>query len=95
MPAVRVSSRRRFKATFFIALGYSVDAWEVLATDLRHHASSQDATLAARTSYGQKYEVRGILEGPSGRTAFLVTGWIVRVGERHPRYVSAYPGPKS
>jgi Domain of unknown function (DUF6883) len=33
----------RFKAAFFVDLGYSRDAWEGLASDLRRLATTQDA----------------------------------------------------
>jgi hypothetical protein len=33
----------RFKASFFIALGYSAAAWEVLAVDLQRHATENEA----------------------------------------------------
>ena len=36
--------------------------------------------------YGQKYVVRSMLKGPSGQV------WIILVGERVPRFVTAFPG---
>ena len=42
--------------------------------------------------YGQKYLVRGILKGPSGRAAEVVTVWIIQSGEGVPRFVTAFPG---
>ena len=41
--------------------------------------------------YGQKYEVGGFLQGPTGREAPVVTVWIVLRGEDVPRLVTAYP----
>ena len=45
-----------------------------------------------KSRFGQKYEVRGILEGPSGGRADVVTAWIVLDGEESPRFVTAFPG---
>lgn len=51
-----------------------------------------DSTTPGRfTRYGNRYEVRGILKGPSGRTASLQTVWIVRHGEDFPRFITAFP----
>jgi hypothetical protein len=85
----------RFKAVFFHALGYSQEAWRVLATDLRHHALENDAAPTESSAYGQKYEIRGTLTGPTGRKAALISVWIILKNEDSPRFVTAYPGPRS
>jgi hypothetical protein len=85
----------RFKAVFFESLGYSADAWQRLEADLRALAVAGEAVLGDRAKYGQKYQVRGTLSGPSGRSVSLVTVWIVRWGERAPRFVTAFPGEKT
>ncbi|MEO6486777.1 MAG: DUF6883 domain-containing protein [Thermoanaerobaculia bacterium] len=82
----------RFKAPFFAALGYSQDQWPQLEADLRSQHVLQDAEPAAASSYGQKYEIRAILVGPDGRSAEVVTIWIILAGEDAPRFVTAYPG---
>ena len=87
----RSHSRGRFKATFFLALGYSFDNWPRLAADLRSQHLSQDATLGERTRYRQKYEIRATLVGPAGRSAGVVSSCIVRLREDFPRFVTAYP----
>src|SRR5437762_14090911 len=42
------------------------------------------------TAYGQKYSIRAPLVGPSGRSANVVSVWLVRTGEERPRFVTAY-----
>lgn len=91
----REHSVGRFKAVFFESLGYSADAWQQLEADLRVLAVAGEATLGDQTKYGQKYEVRGTLSGPSGRSASVVTVWIVRWGEDSPSFVTAFPGEKT
>lgn len=81
----------RFKARFFTALGYRSDEWTILEQDVRSLLDN-DATETDMTNYGQKYEVRGVIAGPSGKTAHIVTVWIVRHGEKVPRFITAYPG---
>ena len=85
----------RFKAAFFAALGYSAVAWDGLAADLRGHAMDNEAVPTQANEYGQKYEVRGRIEGPTGRAADLVAVRIVLRGEDFPRFVTAFPGARS
>jgi len=82
----------RFKAPFFVALGYAQEQWQRLEADLRAQHLLQEAQPAATSSYGQKYEIRAILTGAGGRSAEVVSVWIILAGEDAPRFVTAYPG---
>lgn len=82
----------RFKAVFFEGLGYARSDWTRLQRDLIDLCRSRDAVEGRASRFGQKYEVRGTLEGPSSRQAEVVTVWVVLVGEDAPRFVTAYPG---
>lgn len=82
----------RFKEVFFGALGYTDDEFERLRQDLLALAAADEATLGQASDFGQKYEVRGEIRGPSGRSAEIVTVWIVLAGEDSPRFVTAFPG---
>ena len=82
----------RFKAPFFLALGYAQEQWRQLEADLRAQHLSQEARPAATSPYGQKYEIRGILTGANGHSAEVVSVWIILAGEDAPRFVTAYPG---
>ena len=81
----------RFKAAFFLMLGYSSEGWRQLEADLRGQHLSQDATCGEQTQYGQKYAIRATLVGPSGISADIVSVWVVRTGEEFPRFLTAYP----
>ncbi len=81
----------RFKAAFFRSIGYTAAEWHVLELDLRALAAHGDAIAVESTTSGQKYEVRGNLQGPSGARASVVTVWIVLAGEDLPRFVTVYP----
>ena len=82
----------RFKAAFFRSLGYLESDWPRLLNDLRSMAETFEATPGQDSEYGEKYEVRGTLEGPSGARASVITVWIVLAHEDTPRLVTAYPG---
>lgn len=81
----------RFKAAFFLALGYSSENWRQLEADLRSQHLSQDATPERPSPYCQKYATRATLIGPSGDSADVVSVWVVRTGEEFARFVTAYP----
>ena len=82
----------RFKARFFESLGYSAENWEQIDTDIRDLIAVAEARPGEKTEYGQKYEVRGSMTGPNGRSAEVVTVWIVLTGEDVPRFITAYSG---
>ena len=84
----------RAKARFFTALGFARDNWPELQAALLAHAAAGEAELGAASPYGQKYTVRGIRQGPAGRSASVVAAWIVLQGEDAPRFVTAYPGER-
>ena len=81
----------RFKATFFVSLGYTQDRWETLRDDLLVLARRGDAVPGRLSFFGRMFEVDGMLTGPSGRTAEIRTVWIVASDEASPRFVTAYP----
>ena len=85
----------RFKAAFFTAQGYSAAGWEALVADLRRHAVENEAFATEANDYGQKYEVRGMLTGPAGKTAVVVSVWIVLLGQDYPQFVTAFPGARA
>jgi hypothetical protein len=82
----------RFKARFFLALGFTTDRWAELAEALRIQHLTQEAEAAPATVYGQKYTIRAILNGPTGQSAMVVSVWFIPTGGQEPRFVTAYPG---
>lgn len=82
----------RYKAAFFARLGYSQRNWHSLQGELQRLALSDDAVAGAPSDFGQKFEVRATLKGPSGREAAIVVVWIVLKHEQIPRFVTAFPG---
>ncbi len=82
----------RQKARFFATLGYNRSNWTTFAAELRSHALSEKAQHTETAFFGTKYTVAQPVTGPSGRSAIIVTVWIVRPEERRPRLVTAYQG---
>jgi hypothetical protein len=81
----------RFKARFFVSLGYTAEEWWRLRDDILALATSGQVALEADSPYGRKFEVDGILGAPSGRSAMVKTVWIIRAGEDFPRLVTVFP----
>lgn len=82
----------RFKAAFFVSLGYTKDDWQRLEADLRSQHLVLDAVEGEQTKYGRKFVITSPLMGPSGNAATVVSVWVIRHGEDIPRFVTAYPG---
>lgn len=82
----------RFKARFFVSLGYTAEEWWRLRDDILSLARSGQVALQSDGPYGRKFEVDGILGAlPSGRSAMVKTVWIIRAGENFPRLVTVFP----
>lgn len=84
----------RYKASSFTALGYRRDDRQRLDGAFRHLVASEEVVPGQASRLGDKCEVRGTIQAPSGRRAEIVTVWIILAGERAPRFVTAYPGAK-
>jgi hypothetical protein len=80
------------KARFFQSLGYSRLAWRRLESDLRNAHDSGTMRSEVRTEHGDKYRLVSRITGSNGRSAIILTVWIVRDGESFARFVSAHPG---
>jgi hypothetical protein len=81
----------RFKAKFFAGLGFGPENWQELAAALADVAAKGEAPLVEDSGHGRKYLVSWGLTGPQGRSADVVSVWIVRVGDDTPRLVTVYP----
>ncbi len=81
----------RFKANVFTSLGYAQEDWQLLRDAILELARTGVASEGQPSLYGRKYEVSGILIGPSGRAGSFVTVWLVPVGQEVPRFITAIP----
>ena len=71
-------------------LGYTEENSDALIAEIKHELPNWKAKARDATKYGQLYEVRMLLKGPTGRTATVKTGWIIDDRSEQPRLVSAY-----
>ena len=86
------SENGREKARFFLAFGFTIETWEVMAQALKQHASDHEvARVEGRTPFGVHYVIEGALSTPDGRSPSVRVVWVIDEGENVPRLVSAYP----
>ena len=81
----------RFKARFFVSLGYTAEEWWRLRDDILAVARTGLLALESVGPYGRKFEVDGILAAPAGKSAMVGTVWIIRAEEDFPRLVTVFP----
>jgi hypothetical protein len=80
------------KARFFMAFGFTIEAWENLAKALLQHASIHDvAKIESRPPFGVHYVVEGTLQTPDGRNPAVRVIWSIDTDRTIPRLISAYP----
>jgi hypothetical protein len=82
----------RFKSVFFATLGFSQANWQLLRDALLELSLADAAVPGQPSPFGQEFEVRATLQGPSGRQAEVLTVWLVSNGEDFARFVTAFPG---
>jgi len=80
----------RHKARFFRSLGFDQQHWALLMERLQEQARLNEAELVV-SEYGRKFVFRTLLTGPNGRSAELVSVWILVDNGQTARFVTAYP----
>ena len=80
----------RFTAQFFRGLGYDQENWARLAEELRALARAGDAR-EIESPFARKFSIVATLVGPSGRSASLISIWVLEGENSNPRFVTAYP----
>lgn len=81
------------KARWFHSLGYNLENWHDLATDLLIVARECRDFDTETTQFGVKYRAWGAVGRPGYRPGLVMTVWIVEDDES-PRLVTAYPNDK-
>jgi len=79
------------KSRFLPEAEYTLANWKLLERDLHRLAQDNEVSGIESSPYGVKYEVRGTLIGPSGRTLQVVTVWIRREATGGTVFVTLFP----
>lgn len=86
-----VPQTRGDKSAYLALAGYTLDNFTTLLTDLRAQILNQDAAALETTSYGQLYEIRAPLVGPSGRTLRVRTNWMTEYLSGATKFITLIP----
>ena len=81
------------KASWFDAIGYTLQNWIELRDDLLRVARSCDDFVAKSSLFGVKYGTNGEIGCAGYRPAMVLAVWIVKEN-LPPRLVTAYPGDR-
>lgn len=62
---------------FKTALGYDLSNYQDLIRNIRKNLTNYPAQEVSENEYGKRYQVIMRLQGPNGKTANVLTGWII------------------
>lgn len=72
------------------ALGYNKDNYEELIKNIRDNLPKYKSTVKGKDQYGQRYQVIMRLTGANGKSANVLTGWILDAETGKTRLTSIY-----
>ncbi len=79
------------KSAFLARAGYVSETADRLLADLRTQLLPLEARLLESGEYGTKYEIRGKLTGPNGRTLRMVSIWMIEHVSGKAKFVTLCP----
>ncbi len=78
------------KCGFLAQAGYVLENWERLLRDIREQILPLEAHFVETTDYGEVYEIRGLLLGPSGVELNVVTIWMTERASKQTKFITLY-----
>lgn len=80
------------KSKFLAQAGYGQENWQQLEADLRNQILPLEAIASDEpNSFGDVYEIRGILMGVNGVRLAVVTIWMVEYETQQTKFITLYP----
>ncbi len=79
------------KAEFFRSFGFTIEAWEELASALLDHAHQHEVVQIVPTPFGQNFVVEGALPAPDGRSPEVRVVWFIAKNSEAATLATAYP----
>jgi len=79
------------KSEFLERAGYALDNWRQLEQDIRQQILLQEAVSIEQTRYGEYFEIRASLAGPSGVTLNVRTVWMKESSSGVTKFITLYP----
>ena len=85
-----VPGKRGDKQKFWRSvLGF--DSPETIREAILARVSIDQLETRGINNFGEKYQITVLIEGPSGVSWLIRTGWIVLIGENVAKFVTAFP----
>jgi hypothetical protein len=75
---------------FRLALGYTIYNYEKLIDNIRGNIKKFPAVAKPNIGYGQRYQVIMKLRGENGKTANVLTAWLIDKNTNETRLISVY-----
>lgn len=72
------------------ALGYNLNNADDLIKNVKDNVSKYKAVFKGESQFGKKYEVVMNIKGPNGKTAKVLTGWIIAPDSDMPRLTTIH-----
>jgi hypothetical protein len=79
------------KSEFLQQAGYTLDNPQRLEEDIREQILTQNAVFLEKTNYGELFEIRGSLAGPSTRVLKVKTVWMRELETGITKFITLYP----
>ena len=79
------------KAEFFRSFGFTIEAWEELATALLNYARQHEVVEIVPTPFGRNFVVEGALSVPDGRSPAMRAVWFIAKNAETATLATAYP----
>lgn len=86
---------RNDKSKFLTKLGYGQTNWQELREDIRTQILPHEAFFAENTDYGDIYEIKATLTGPSGESVKVLTIWMQNPINKRTHLVTLYPAKEA
>ncbi len=84
---------RSDKSQWLASAGYTLANWRQLQSDIRNLLVN-DATFVRENPWGRLYEIRGILNGPSGKTLYVRSIWMIESETGRTKFITLYADKK-
>lgn len=83
------------KSQFLAQAGYKISNAAQLELDLREQILSLEANFIERDRFGLRYEIRGQLTGPNGKSLAVVTIWMTEHETGQTKFITLFPNKES
>lgn len=85
------SIKGKDKARFFMAFGFIIEQWDVMALALKQHVATHNIIGERETPYGKHYSVEGNIQTPDKRNPYIRSVWRLASPQDIPILITAYP----